>query len=1128
MDLKCGILDPFRFQHCDPDFLKLIDTVTERGGLAADYGLVLSLLQPSIRRHTHCVYIESQRPDVPYFICSIRDIRKSKRDHVFVNVTWFYRPCEVPLSVYQLLIHDRNNENGSDHVLEDPAVKERELFISDSVDTYPILALRGHINILPFSEVKQRLKEYTEEEDNWFYILRYNPESRRLANTKGEIRVGSNHQVKLPRCVPLKQRAQKGMVRKCPEQLVWAPQIEDSDLMMFLRASRSIFSFSGYVDDDGSIDRALNVISEESTTVHCLNMLHKNKYDVSRALQALIRSPFAKTNARKWSEDERKLFVRGLRQYGKNFNKIKRELLSDRKTSELVHYYYVWKKTPTAINSRPHKRGRRHSVLCRKTRSTKNKTTPASEFLDLSSCSEDEPDSEDSERDLSLYACRHCYNTKSPNWHHVGKEKLLVCKECREYFKKYGRMRPIECRTEPPSYIFKAAFENHNDNLSNSGRMRTRRSATPIFTANGSVRTKILHEIQEARLTRLKKADSPSTNSSDSSSSFKENSSTELVRKRNQDSESDGADEIEEADVVDEEIQNEESEAEDEIEAKRGRFEDDADKCEDEEEEEEDEYDETESPGDLETTSSEAMEQMETNLDSMIEEGQANQQVAQDKEEGPDDDSTKKEEVSMEEEVASEEELPDVLDDPRLVEKITKSFKRTSDDDKNACARCGLVYVVKRPKKEKQGSKSTISSSSSSSKSREPDLKANSSPPPNPSAPAHITSHFQNAIRNYWPSGEDPRSNPNFSPFWPPHFNQFVSFPHEMSGGHMRSHSPVEQNVDYHPKFGHLLDVFSKHGAPIGGHSNFPGHSSFNGHGGHTGHSIHPGQHGPPPAGHNRPMSAQSHPHPDVPVPGQTALPVFPSHNSRPTNPPNIDNISRVSPRPHIDPPGGLPYGYGHPHLHSHLHTHTHLHLHPSDNAERHNVPREHQPATSNAHPVLGHPPSLGLSHETSLLRPEELLHHIQQDPRMRNALLGPGGVPTREGAISPAMLHEYFRHDPTAYHLWLSQVARSHQEHLFPDPLAHQNLRLLAEHEEYLRHMRSLAIDPKMKAEHDRVMSLPERGLPVNERTLPRGEQFPFTPAAYIEHIRRLHGRITPPHTPLSVKPVTIDLCED
>ena len=37
-----------------------------------------------------------------------------------------------------------------------------------------------------------------------------------------------------------------------------------------------------------------------------------------------------------------------------------------------------------------------------------------------------------------------------------------------------------------------------------------------------------------------------------------------------------------------------------------------------------------------------------------------------------------------------------------LNEKIARNFKRTSDDDQNACARCGLVYVLRKPRKEKQ------------------------------------------------------------------------------------------------------------------------------------------------------------------------------------------------------------------------------------------------------------------------------------------------------------------------------------------------------------------------------------------------------------------------------------------
>ncbi|MEQ2183653.1 hypothetical protein GOODEAATRI_000328 [Goodea atripinnis] len=38
--------------------------------------------------------------------------RTSKRDHLLMNVKWYYRQSEVPDSVYQHLVQDRNNENG--------------------------------------------------------------------------------------------------------------------------------------------------------------------------------------------------------------------------------------------------------------------------------------------------------------------------------------------------------------------------------------------------------------------------------------------------------------------------------------------------------------------------------------------------------------------------------------------------------------------------------------------------------------------------------------------------------------------------------------------------------------------------------------------------------------------------------------------------------------------------------------------------------------------------------------------------------------------------------------------------------------------------------------------------------
>ena len=99
---------------------------------------------------------------------------------------------------------------------------------------------------------------------------------------------------------------------------------------------------------------------------------------------------------------------------------------------ELVEYYYTWKKTPTALSSRPHRR-RRHNVLRRKAlpRTSKNIVSEFGKYqcaivkdcypecprheakslhfnsfalvfssVDLSSCSEDDYDSDDSERDL--------------------------------------------------------------------------------------------------------------------------------------------------------------------------------------------------------------------------------------------------------------------------------------------------------------------------------------------------------------------------------------------------------------------------------------------------------------------------------------------------------------------------------------------------------------------------------------------------------------------------------------------------------------------------------------------------------------------------------------------------------
>lgn len=106
-----------------------------------------------------------------------------------------------------------------------------------------------------------------------------------------------------------------------------------------------------------------------------------------------------------------KRFVKGLRQFGKNFFRIRKELLPHKETGELVEFYYLWKKTPAALPSRTHRRHRRQSVL-RRIRAPRNSRNNKEEPGDLSSASEDELSEDDSDsRDLSGYHCRHCFTT---------------------------------------------------------------------------------------------------------------------------------------------------------------------------------------------------------------------------------------------------------------------------------------------------------------------------------------------------------------------------------------------------------------------------------------------------------------------------------------------------------------------------------------------------------------------------------------------------------------------------------------------------------------------------------------------------------------------------------------------
>ena len=313
------------------------------------------------------------------------------------------------------------------------------------------------------------------------------------------------------------------------EEITWQPgRIHDHDLLMYLRAGRSMAAFAAMCDAGGSAEEGYTAASRDSITANAIQVLHECDYDAGKAVQTLLNTPFPPASAgdisRRWQEEDVKAFIKGLRVWGKNFFKIRVDFLPDKETSELVEFYYLWKKTPGASGSLPRGRARAHqynvngggsgtataAALRRikdgnigrggkfSSKSSRNEDDPT----DVSSASDGEEieahyealqkerraeiekvkrngNSSDSGKgdvkaidekkkttnesltngtkealasaaidgemdmesgeEISPYYCRHCFTTSSKDWHHGGKERLLLCTDCRIYFKSYGK-----------------------------------------------------------------------------------------------------------------------------------------------------------------------------------------------------------------------------------------------------------------------------------------------------------------------------------------------------------------------------------------------------------------------------------------------------------------------------------------------------------------------------------------------------------------------------------------------------------------------------------------------------------------------------------------------------------------
>ncbi|CAF0726477.1 unnamed protein product [Rotaria sordida] len=441
------------------------------------------------------VYLETNKQAEPYSIACILDFRLTRKDHVMLEVRWYYRPAEIPPNLYHLLIEDRYHENQGNNqtssikdkqtkdsgIIQDPNIIGRELFVSEIKEFYPAVHIKGRCRVAHYQDIEEA-RAFKPDPDTFFYILTYNPEARRLANTQGEIRVGPSHQAKLPL---LKSYSSSSLTNginnddlcSLREELLWKNKTSDIDLSMYLQAARSIAAFAGMCDR-GLPEDMYEVAQRDDTTINALNVLHNHDYDCKRAIQALVKCPIPKGIDRKWSDDDQKKFIKGLRQYGKNFYRIRKEHLPHKETSDLVEFYYLWKKTPQAQSSRPRRRQRPCSTSANlsttptpaKQRNTKTNNKDESEH------NSDNDDNTTITTDTDEQFCRHC-QTISKDLQPGGRDSQQLCYDCRMYYKKYGEMPIIN--QEPPPYLFKPLNETSPSSSSKRKRNKFKQSSSP-------------------------------------------------------------------------------------------------------------------------------------------------------------------------------------------------------------------------------------------------------------------------------------------------------------------------------------------------------------------------------------------------------------------------------------------------------------------------------------------------------------------------------------------------------------------------------------------------------------------------------------------------------------------------
>ncbi|XP_051578546.1 metastasis-associated protein MTA1-like [Myxocyprinus asiaticus] len=411
------------------------------------------------------VYFENSSSN-PLLIRRIEELNKTANGNVEAKVVCFYRRRDISTTLIALAdkhARELEEEMENPEMVDLPEkqkhqLRHRELFLSRQLESLPATHIRGKCCVTLLNET-EALTSYLDREDAFFYSLVYDPQQKTLLADKGEIRVGNKYQADITDL--LKEGENDGRELEKLEERVWDPSnpLTEKQIDQFLVVARSVGTFARALDCSSSVRQpslhmSAAAASRDITLFHAMDTLHKNSYDMTRAIGALVPQGgpvLCRDEMEEWSTSEANLFEEALEKYGKDFTDIQQDFLPWKSLTSIIEYYYMWKTTDRYVQQKRLKAAEAESKLKQVYIPNYNKPNPNQ----LSVNSVVKPGLVNGagvvpgvpgvpgQPVVLGRACESCYTTSSYQWYSWGPPNMQcrLCASCWTYWKKYGGLK---------------------------------------------------------------------------------------------------------------------------------------------------------------------------------------------------------------------------------------------------------------------------------------------------------------------------------------------------------------------------------------------------------------------------------------------------------------------------------------------------------------------------------------------------------------------------------------------------------------------------------------------------------------------------------------------------------------